>query len=195
MTYEPGNSTAELRIRRHMFSASATQTGDLSAAVTPGSGYLVGSASSATVRMVVADPAVTVRLEQAEYRFVEGADAAGVAVVARTVAGIPRPSGEFGVAVSTQSIPGGAEFGTDYVFLLDVVKFVGEDFTADGDVWQARKEVALTFVDDAIVEADEELSVTLDRVPGLASRVALRLSDGTTSCGSSSYPSPHLTIK
>ena len=185
VTYEPGNSTAELRIRRHMFLESATQTGDLSAAVTPGSGYLVGSASSATVRMVVADPAVTVRLEQAEYRFVEGADAAGVAVVARTVAGIPRPSGEFGVAVSTQSIPGGAEFGTDYVFLLDVVKFVGEDFTADGDVWQARKEVALTFVDDAIVEADEELSVTLERVPGLASRVALRLSDGTTSCGSS----------
>ena len=45
--------------------------------------------------------------------------------------------------------------------------------------------MALTFVDDAIVEADEELSVTLDRVPGLASRVALRLSDGTTSCGSS----------
>ena len=185
VTFEPGNSTAELRIHRYMFSASATQTGDLSAAVRPGSGYLVGSASSATVRMVVADPAVTVRLEQAEYRFVEGAGAASVAVVARTVAGIPRPSGEFDVAVSTQSIPGGAERGTDYVILSKLVNFVGEDFTADGDVWQARKEVALTFVDDVLVEADEELSVILQSSAGLTSRVALRLSDGTTSCGGS----------
>ena len=64
----------------------------------------------------------------------------------------------------------------DVVFTLTRTEFVQTALAV---------EVALTFVDDAIVEADEELSVILERFAGLTSRVALRLSDGTTSCGSS----------
>lgn len=68
----------------------------------PGDGYTVGTPGSATVRMVVLDPAIVVQPEQASYRFVEDDAAAAVAFVARTAPGLPRPNAAFLVSISSE---------------------------------------------------------------------------------------------
>ena len=155
----------------------------MTATLQPESDYTVGTPSSATVRMVVADPAVTVRIEQASYRFVEGARGTNVVVLARTAAGLPQPNAELAVALSTQELSGGATSPTDYAELAENVGFAPSDFTSDGDAWQARKEVALAIADDTVDETDETLNLHLEFEPGRLNRLALVEADGLADCG------------
>ena len=75
-----------------VFTDGATQTGDLTATLDDGDDYEVGMPGAATVEMVVADPAITVRPEKAAYSFDEDDAAASVAFVARTASDVPRPN-------------------------------------------------------------------------------------------------------
>ena len=139
-------------------------------------------------------PSMTVRAEHDAYRFLEGAGTGTVVVIARTSAGIPKPTSILTAAVTSHYIEGSAVPGSDYDAVSSLVFFRPNDFTADGNVWQARKEVALTIVDDAVVEPDEVLDLKLGRGPGAWSRVELRRSDGTTACPARSNCSLTVTI-
>ena len=157
--FNSGERTTRWRVNRARFLDSATQSGDVTVTLQGGSDYDVGNPSSATVRMVVADPAVTVRIEEASYRFVESASETELVLVARTAADLPRPNKRFGVKLESGA-SGDATAGVDYTALSETVEFAPSDFTQDGDAWQARKEVTLAIADDAADESDETLNVT-----------------------------------
>ena len=158
-----------------------TQVTTLTATVATGTGYTPGSPASASTRILVIDPAVTVRIQEATYRFDEHATGAATAVhvVARTASGVPSPNT---TVFASLTLKDGTAMGSgvDYQVVSEVVSFEPLDFTADGLVFTARKAVQLALVDDTIAEMDETIEVLLEYAPGPAGVIALRLSDGTT---------------
>ena len=181
VTFEAGEATAKLRIGGHLF-AGSTVTGEatLTATVQDGSGYVPGSPASASTRIRVADPAVTVWIEETAYTFDEGVGAdAIVAVILRTATGVPVPHEFIAIAFSLKALPEQAESPLDYASLAVTILAEPSDFTADGTEFTARKEVTLTIVDDALDEPDETLTVSLERIAGTPEAVALTQPDGT----------------
>ena len=184
LRFSLGAASTRWRINRTHFLDTATQSGDVIVRLLlQESDYTVGTPSSATVRMVVADPAVTVRMEHASYRFAEGEAGTSVLVLARTAAGLPQPNVGFGVELSTQEVSGSATPDTDYTSLLERMEFAPSDFTLDGDAWQARKEVTLAIADDTDDETQETLYLLLEFSPGYPGRAVLVEADGQTACG------------
>ena len=176
----PANeTTASHTLSRSGFSGGATQTGDLTATLDEGDGYAVGTPGAATVSMVVADPAITVRPEHAAYSFDEDDDAASVTFIARTAPSLPRPSTGFSVTVSAKARSDGAGSPDDYAALSETITFASDDFTASGSEWEASKEVALTLVDDDEAEDDETFDLELEMTPGLPQRIKFRQADGS----------------
>ena len=181
VTFGAGEATAKLRIGGHLF-AGSTVIGEatLTATVQDGSGYVPGSPASAITQIRVADPAVTVWIEETAYTFDEGVGAdAIVAVILRTATGVPVPHEFIAIAFSLKSLPGQAESPLDYASLAVTILAQPTDFTADGAEFTARKEVTLTIVDDALDEPDETLTVSLERIAGTPEAVALTQPDGT----------------
>ena len=131
------------------------------------------------------DPVVTVHPAQAALSFAEGASDAAVVIVARTEAGVRRPSVEFAVAIVTRAVPGGATSPDDYGVLSVEVTFEPSDFSAVGNAWAASKAVPLTILEDGVSEDDEAFEVRLQMTPGMPLWVHLREADGTTACGNS----------
>ena len=172
-------TTVSHTLSRSVFSGGATQTGDLTATLDAGDDYDVGTPGAATVEMVVADPAITVRPEKAAYSFVEDDDAASVTFIARTATNLPQPSTGFTVSVSAKPRSDGAGSPDDYEALSEIIRFASDDFTASGSEWEARKAVALTLVDDGQDEGDETFDLALETTPGLPQRIRLRQGDGS----------------
>ena len=179
-TISADETSTEVEVFRSLFNGNATQSGNLTATIEAGDGYTVGMPGSATVRMVVADPAITVRPERAAYRFAEGVGEATIAVVARTAPDVPPPDGTFPMQVFSDHTSGTATVGDDYEVLRTNVVFGTADFTAAGDVWEARKEVSLTIVDDDVAEADETIELRLRPDPTFTpERIRPRNADGS----------------
>ena len=178
-TIPANENTASHTLLRSAFSGGATQTGDLIATLDAGSDYEVGTPGAATVEMVVLDPAITVRPEQAAYSFDEDDSAASVAFVARTAPGLPRPNAPFNVSVASFAREDGAESPGDYAVVAKLITFASDDFTASGSEWQARKEVALSIVDDGVAEGDEAFDLRLGRTSLLPRRIKLLQADGS----------------
>ena len=179
-TISADETSTEVEVLRSLFNGNATQSGNLTATIEAGDGYTAGMPGSATVRMVVADPAITVRPERAAYRFAEGGAEATIAVVARTAPDVPPPDGTFPMQVFSDHTSGTATVGDDYEVLRTNVVFGTADFTAAGDVWEARKEVSLTIVDDDVAEADETIELRLRPDPTFTpERIRPRNADGS----------------
>ena len=179
-TISADETSTEVEVFRSLFNGNATQSGNLTATIEAGDGYTVGMPGSAAVRMVVADPAITVRPERAAYRFAEGGAEATIAVVARTAPDVPPPDGTFPMQVFSDHTSGTATVGDDYEVLRTNVVFGTADFTAAGDVWEARKEVSLTIVDDDVAEADETIELRLRPDPTFTpERIRPRNADGS----------------
>ena len=179
-TISADETSTEVEVLRSLFNGNATQSGNLTATIEAGDGYTVGMPGSATVRMVVADPAITVRPERAAYRFAEGVGEATIAVVARTAPGVPPPVDTFPMQVFSDHTSGTATVGDDYEVLRTNVVFGPNDFTATGGVWEARKEVSLTIVDDDVTEADETVELRLRPDPTFTpERIRPRNADGS----------------
>ncbi|MCY4470900.1 MAG: Ig-like domain-containing protein [Thiotrichales bacterium] len=162
-----------------LFDGDATQSGDLTATIDAGDGYTVGTPGTVTARMVVADSSITVRPEHAAYSFDEDDAAASVTFVAGTAPDAPRPSVGFSVTVSAKARSDGAGSPHDYAPLSEIIRFDPADFDESGDEWEARKEVALSIVDDGEAEDDEAFDLNLEGAPGLSTRIKLRQADGT----------------
>ena len=181
VTFRAGEATAKLGIDEYFFE-NTTVTGEatLTATVQDGSGYVPGSPASASTQIRVADPAVTVWIEETAYTFDEGvAEDAIVAVILRTATGVPVPHGIIALDFSLKGLPGQAESPLDYASLSVNIWAEPSDFTADGAEFIARKEVTLTIVDDALDEPDETLTVRLERNAGTPGAVKLTQPDGT----------------
>ncbi len=144
----------------------------------------VGAGAAATATATpVRHPTITARPEKAAYRFAEGASETSVAIVAEVESGGSRPSVAFPVSMLTKAVSGGAKSPADYETLSVKVLIDPEDFSEVGGIWQARKTVALSIVDDALDEDDENLTVTLGMAPGFPPWAQIREADGTTVCG------------
>ena len=180
---EPGETSARLVLTTQFQTITASRTGTLTATIGTGNGYAVGTPGAATTRIVVLDPAITVRPEEASYRFVEGQAETKVAYVARTEPGLPKPNRGFSVLVVTSPYPEGASIPADLAYIQRDVAFEPGDFVLqDGPQWVARKEVALAIVRDGEPEPEESLNMLL-----LTSRtppgVQLRQADGSACIG------------
>ena len=182
VTFRAGEATATLNILAHFF-AGSTVTGEttLTATEQAGSGYTVGDPATASTRIRVADPAVTASFEQAAYTFDEAAGDANIAVILRTATGVPIPHADIFLYINYETIPGGASpGGVDFENPpAGSIRFLPDDFTADGPNFTARKEVTLAIVDDALDEPDEALTVILEALSITPAVVALRRPDGT----------------
>ena len=176
-TIPANETTVSHTLSRSDFSSGATQTGDLTATLDDGDDYEVGTPGTATVEMVVADPAITIRPEHAAYSFDEDDDAASVTFIARTAPGVPRPNVNVLFTVTAVARDDGAEWPSDYAPILKTIGFAPADFVASGSEWEAPREVALTLVDDGEAEGDETFDLELEAPPGAPARIKLRQAD------------------
>ena len=179
VTFGAGNATATLTLFPFVSFQTVTQETTLTATVEAGTGYSPGSPTTASTRIVAADPAVTASIEEAAYTFAEDATDATVAVILRTATGVPSPNTDILVVLSTEEIPGQAVSNVDYTHFSLFLTFQPSDFTSDGAAFTARQEVTLAIVDDLFEEPDETVTLALEPSPGTPEVVALRQADGT----------------
>ena len=105
---------------------------------------------------------------------------AAVVLVARTEPGVPTPNRSISVFLRTEEIDGQAQGnGIDFRALSAAIAWQPSDFSADGALFTARREITLVLTDDTVDEPDETLQVALETVSGQPSGVALRQPDGT----------------
>ena len=157
---------------------SPVRSGNVTATVQAGTGYEVGSPASATVAVVAAEPAVTVRATQATVTVVERTLSAAVTFRAETVVDAP-PLAE-DIYVSWETTEDSATAPQDYnaVATEDLVFRIGE-FSVVGNRRVAQKTVAIVLVDDGVGEVRERLYATLSRHADTNRLVGLANADGT----------------
>ena len=182
VTIGANETSAELRVHTSTLDPAAT-TGDVIATVDDGEQNDVADPPTASVRVYVGDPLVTVRLDAASYTVGEDVGTTGelIRLVARTEPDIPAPIGSFGAALSTRG--GTAASPSDYGVLSQEVTFEGESggaWVAVDGAHQSEVAVSLTVVDDDAVEGDETLRLLLERTPGLPATVDLGPADLST---------------
>ena len=119
--FEANSSTAQLALHPGWFdSHEATQTATLTATVVAGPDYTPGLPASASTRVVVVDPAATVRIERAAYTFDEAPRATRRPCIWSRAPhpGVPLPNPGFFASLSLSESDGGAEGeGIDYEVL------------------------------------------------------------------------------
>ena len=193
VTIPAGEASGALSVPTNRLAADAV-TGDVTATIVDGSEYDVGDPSSASIRLHVGDPLVTVRFSEESYPVDEGIGVVtGSSLVARTAPGVPAPNTAIGVAVGF--VPGTATSPEDYAANVLLLNFAPAGWTVDGDTFVARSTVPVTIVDDTAVEDDETLSMRLGRPPDLADTVDLVSADGSgTECPAADGCSATVTI-
>ncbi len=125
---------------------------------------LIGGGATAEQSVTFAG-ALTVRWAETALSFAEAAGDVQFEVVAETATGGVKPDSNFQVVLSKLSLtatPGTLAEGGDYQGIPDLVTFVPEDFTHDGQRWVASKAVTVTIHDDNYIEEDEQFAVILE---------------------------------
>ncbi len=169
VTFGANETSAELSVHTRTLDPDAV-TGDVIATVDDGEPFDVPDPPTASVRVYVGEPLVTVRLNAASYMLPEGGGSTDeeIALLARIEPNIPAPTGTFYVALSTWT--GTATAPGDFEAFSRMVPFPGSSsgaWVADGDAFVAEVRVPLTIVDDTEVEGDETLRLLQQRSPGL----------------------------
>ena len=178
VAFGANETSAELSVHTRTLDPAAV-TGDVIATADDGEPFDVPDPPTASVRVYVGDPLVTVRLNAASYTVDEGGGSTEeeIALLARTEPGVPAPTGTFYVALSTRS---GTATSDDFEAFSRMVPFPGSSsgaWTADGDAFTAEVPVPLTVLDDTGVEGDERLRLLQQRSPGLPFTVHFRPAD------------------
>ena len=167
-------TAAELRIGASLFDGRATESGVLRATLVDASGYRVGRPNSAQTRMLVKDPAITVRPEHATYS-IDGDDGeVRVTFIARTASDLPRPGKAFSIAVSSKAGDDDAVARAETRAVSQTIDFRPRDFAADDGEWEARKTVSISMVEGA-----RGLDVKYQRAASTPERIRPRNSDGS----------------
>ena len=197
VTIGASETSAELRVHTRTLDPAAV-TGDVIATADDGEQYDVPDPSTASVRVFVGDPLVTVRFDAESYMLAEGGGAGTgeVALLAQTEPSVPAPRNLFYIAVSTRE--GTATSPEDYEALSSHVPFPGSSsgsWIADGDAFVAEVRVPLTIVDDTEAEGDETLRLLQELTPGLPSTVHYAPADPVAqTCSAIHYCEAAVTI-
>ena len=167
VAFDADETSARLRVHTRTLDPDAV-TGDVVATVDDGEPFDVADFPTASVRVYVGEPLVTVRLDAASYMFAEGGGSTEeVALLARIEPGVPAPAGTFYVALSTRT---GTATRGDFEGFSRMVPFPGSSsgaWVSDGDAFVAEVRVPVTIFDDSEVEGDETLRLLQQRSPGL----------------------------
>ena len=176
----PANATsAMLTLATSDFLSGVSADGRLTATVDAGDGYDGGSPASAGVDLLVANPAVTLRLEKSSYAFLEDAGTVTFNVVAETAPRVPVPTNlSLNVLVRDQGL-GTATRGGDYTFQAQILAFQASDFASSGGRYVATKSHSFTVLDDSATEVEESFRIVVSG-NGLPDAVVVTQADGTT---------------
>ena len=179
----PANATsATLTLATSDFLGAVSADGRLTATVDAGDGYDVASPASAGVDLLVANPAVTLRLEKSSYAFLESAGTVTFNVVAETAPRVPVPTNlSLNVLVRDQGL-GTATRGGDYTFQTRILPIVASDFAPSGGRYVATKSYSFAVLDDSTTEGEESFWIVLAGT-GLPPAAVVTRADGAT-CGS-----------
>ncbi len=184
VTILEGESSGELFVSKEFFKTGVSSDGLLTASVTQSDEYEVGSPSSASVTMVIADPAITVRMGEAAYAFGEDRGGGEFTVLAETAPGLPKPTDlRFSIALSTEGVSASdvasATAVDDFTPISSTVVITEADFVPEGNRFVATSTHSLDVVDDGVEEPDEQLWLALKSAgSGLPSRIEATLADG-----------------
>lgn len=189
-TFATGSAETSFVIPAIRFSSSVTQSGNLTATVTPVTGYDV-SGATATVQVISQPgPAVVVTFEHPEYAVDEDAGTLDLVLVARAHTSVPRV-GAFAVTASSDGQTASSVLNAgDYLSLSLQPEFDASDFQMENGALVGRKTISVTLVDDDVYEGDEYFHIHLGRAPGLSREVAL-LDTEDEPC-SSDCPNPYV---
>ena len=184
VTIAVGQSTKTFTVAASSFQHFAVGTlvegGTLTAAVQDATDYELGTPSSVDVSIVIG---MTVRFDLASYSVGEAAGPLSFKMIARTGAGAPQPTADYGQGeVGTDATNGTATQGTDFDQFGASLNFPVGDFSANGGVWQAELTFSITINEDALDEDDETFDILLERGQSSASISVVDASGN--SCGS-----------
>ena len=172
--FRAGKRDAALHIPARQFNGPATQSGVLSATLVAAFGYTLGHPDSARTRMVVKNPAITVRPEQASYTVEPEDGAVRVTFMARTEGELPRPGKAFSLAVSSKAASDETAARRIARGVSKMVEFKPRNFVSTGGKWEAS-----TTVSFSTAEAAEGLEVMFKRAASTPERIRPRNADGT----------------
>ena len=179
VTFAAGSSTATLRLDDVEFSFMPDTTGDLVASVA-GDGIAGGAA---TVEMIsIAEPPITVSLDQPAYTFAETDDMA-IFVIATLHPEYPRAPPPNVVKFSVLSRYGTAESPEDYPAVSFEPKTEGQfgQFDHDGNSFVSRTRVPVWVIHDQVYEGTESFALIIGEQAGLTPYLAqFARPDGTT---------------
>ena len=179
----PANETsATLTLATSDFLREVSADGRLTATVDAGDGYDVGSPASAGVDLLVANPAVTLRLEESSYAFLEDAGTVTLNVVAETAPRVPVPANlSLNVLVRDQGL-GTAVSGVDYTFQTSILRIAASEFAPSGGRYVATRSYSFTVLDDSDTEGEESFWIVLFG-PRLPPAVVVTQADGAPCVG------------
>ncbi len=176
VTIPAGSSSVDVALDRSWFwedNSDTLATGRLTATVEAVAGYDT-SAASTSVHIQGRQRVVgRISLGQALYEWDEDDTGASFEVVTRLEPGVT-PSALARVAVAVSTGTDVAASPGDYTAVSRTVVTEPADYALEDGVWVARKDVAVTLVDDAIPEGEEQFFLKLEKTAGF-NTTALRL--------------------
>ena len=188
VTIAAGQSTNTFTIAassfQHFAAGTMVEAGTLTAVVEdedgPGGDYDLGTPFSVNVAIVIG---MTVRFDMASYSVGEADGTLSFMLIARTGAGAPRPTADYGQgAYATDATNGTALVNVDFNESGESLNFPVGDFSASGGVWQAEQAFSIAINEDALDEDDETFDILLERVLSFSSLSVVDASGN--SCGS-----------
>ena len=183
VTIAAGDSDATLTIPVSQFTSiprgKPVASGTLTATVTPGTEYDVGTPGSADVNIVAA---LMFSFDRDSYEVDESDGALSFKLIARTGQGAAVPTDSVVVSVITDA--NDATSPTDYSALSEEILFSPADFVADGDVYEGEAAVSVEIVDDDDEDSGETFKLNLERSPALQNHHANFVDTDSNSCGS-----------
>ena len=181
VTFDADSATAELSIRHGQFSASVTQSGNLTAAVDSVDGYDTGDASATVFVVSQSGPAVTVSFGAEEYRFAEDGDSAAVILVAKAASGMPRGTT---VGFGLVSSAGTATSPDDFTPVSELIRVPEADYALEDGSWTARYRLPLRLQNDDVREGAERFRLILEGRPGIQADLKFTDPEGADCTGS-----------
>ncbi len=181
VTIPADESSVTLTLGIGAFTGGATANGTFTAAIAQSDGYAIGTAGSASVDFVVADPALTVRFDNVAYEFFEDDGDVTLDIVAETAPDVVL-SDAFSVTVQTRGRDDSAVIITDYIFTGGGVTFEAADFAASDGALAATKSIELQLVDDSVTEGEKSFWIELS-ANNFPPAATLLQGDGTACSG------------
>ena len=172
----PANETSATKKFSSFY--GGTTSGDLTATVVAGTGYVPAPANAATVAVVsLGNARLSYFWAEAAYSVTEG-DSLDVVVTVSTGADVPKPRERFKVhSILTQVLTGEGDMATqgalntgaggDYTHTSESSDFFAPaDWTADGAVFTATKTHTIATTEDSAYEGNERFKIVLAAAAG-----------------------------